>query len=97
MAEMIDPRADGDITVVGTHSGFLIGPTRRPGGAPAVTQYMRLVSDLGEAKRVAQALAQRYGGRAWISREDRFTVFVDVRTPGEPEANSSPLEASTNA
>ena len=72
---MTDPRADGDITVVVTRSGFLIGPTRCPDNAAPVAQYLRLVSDFTEAKRVAQALAARYGSRAWISREQGFTTF----------------------
>ena len=73
---MIDPRADGDITVVLTHSGFLIGPTRCPVNAAPVAQYLRLVPDITEAKRVAQALAHRNGSRAWISREQGFAAFL---------------------
>ena len=73
---MIDPRADGDITVVATRSGFLIGPTRCADDAPAITQYLRLAPDISEAKRVAQSLACRYGGRAWISGEQGFRAFL---------------------
>ena len=73
---MIDPRADGDITVVVTRSGFLIGPTRCQANAAPVAQYLRLVPDFTEAKRVALALANRYGSRAWISRDQGFAAFL---------------------
>ena len=73
---MTDPRADGDITVVSMPSGFLIGPTDCPDDAPAVTRYVRLVSRIDEAKRVAQRLAVRTGSKAWIKRDDGFATFL---------------------
>jgi hypothetical protein len=73
---MSDPRADGDITVVSISTGFLIGRTRRRQDAPAVTQYVRLASEIGEAKRLAEAMAMRSGNRTWISRERGFSTFL---------------------